>query len=57
MKPWLQPAPKKNRLGRKAGVPNFHNKIVKDCALIACEISRHSNGEGLVGYLTFVANE
>jgi hypothetical protein len=27
--------------GRKAGHPNF----VKDCALIACELSRHSNGE------------
>jgi len=51
-----KPYTKGNNFGRKPGVPNFTTKVVKDAALIAVELSKHSDGKGLVGYLTFLAN-
>ena len=43
--------------GRKKGVKNTMTTLIKEAMMLAINASDHSNGAGLVGYLTTVANE
>jgi hypothetical protein len=49
--------PRGNRLGRKKGVPNKFTRQIKEAVLDAVELSKYSNGEGLVGYLKWLSEE
>jgi hypothetical protein len=42
--------------GRQKGTPNQTTRELKEALFLAAEKSKHSRGEGLVGYLTAVAN-
>jgi hypothetical protein len=43
--------------GRQKGTPNQITRELKEALFLAAEKSKHSKGEGLVGYLTYLANE
>jgi hypothetical protein len=43
--------------GRQKGTPNQTTRELKEALFLAAENSKHSKGEGLVGYLTYLANE
>ena len=43
--------------GRQKGTPNQTTRELKEALFLAAEASRHSDGKGLVGYLTYLANE
>jgi hypothetical protein len=43
--------------GRQKGTPNQTTRELKEALFLAAEKSKHSKGEGLVGYLTYLANE
>ena len=43
--------------GRQKGTPNQTTREFKEALFLAAEKSKHSKGEGLVGYLTYLANE
>ena len=42
--------------GRQKGTPNQTTRELKEALFLAAEKSKHSKGEGLVGYLTYLAN-
>jgi len=43
--------------GRQKGTPNRTTRELKEAIFLAAEKSKHSKGEGLVGYLTYLAND
>ena len=43
--------------GRPKGAKNVMTRVLKDAILLAAEESKHSNGGGLGGYLTYIADE
>jgi hypothetical protein len=43
--------------GRKKGTTNVMTTVVKEAMMLAIQASEHSDGKGLVGYLTKVADE
>jgi hypothetical protein len=42
--------------GRQKGTPNQTTRELKEALFLAAEASRHSDGKGLVGYLTHLAD-
>ena len=42
--------------GRPKGAKNVMTRVLKDAILLAAEESKHSNGGGLAGYLTYLAD-
>jgi hypothetical protein len=42
--------------GRPKGAKNVMTRVLKDAILLAAEESKHSNGGGLAGYLTYIAD-
>src|SRR6516225_7174868 len=42
--------------GRQKGTPNQTTRELKEALFLAAEKSKHSRGEGLVGYLTYLAD-
>jgi hypothetical protein len=49
--------PRGNKVGRKPGVPNRMTRIIKEATFAAVELSKYSNGQGLVGYLKWLSEE
>ena len=43
--------------GRPKGAKNVMTRVLKDAILLAAEESKHSNGGGVAGYLTYIADE
>ena len=45
------------RGGRPKGAQNKTTRMLREAIILAAENSKHSKGDGLVGYLRFLANE
>jgi hypothetical protein len=49
--------PRGNKVGRKPGTPNRMTRVIKEATFAAVELSKYSNGQGLVGYLKWLSEE
>jgi hypothetical protein len=49
--------PRGNKVGRKPGTPNRMTRVIRDATFAAVELSKYSNGQGLVGYLKWLSEE
>jgi hypothetical protein len=49
--------PRGNKVGRRPGTPNRMTRIIKEATFEAVELSKYSNGQGLVGYLKWLSEE
>ena len=49
--------PRGNKVGRKPGTPNRMTRVIKEATFAAVELSKYSNGQGLIGYLKWLSEE